>query len=137
MIWVSKPGQDTATSVWTAVTARVRLNTAGGNWLAADLRLKTSIQAWSGMNSADILIVTALKEELTAAREAGSAGYGENPGILAWERRDVDSSTPYLLGHYRTADNRSFSVASARSTRMGATAVSPVVSGRVERLKPT
>ena len=87
------------------------------------------------MSQVDVLIVTALKEEYEAAREAGLRGYAGNPGVAAWEDRGLETP-PYLIGNYVIAGGASMSVALARSVRMGSIATSPVVSSLVERLKP-
>lgn len=88
------------------------------------------------MSQVDVLIITALKEEYEAAQEAGLRGYADNPGIAAWEDRDLETPTPYVVGSYSVASGASMSVALARSTRTGANAIGPVVSSLVERLKP-
>lgn len=88
------------------------------------------------MGEVDVLIITALKEEYEAARTAGLAGYAGHPGVAAWEEREPESLTPYLVGTYVLADGSRMTVALARPTRMGATATAPVVSTLVERLRP-
>ncbi|MFF8974073.1 hypothetical protein [Streptomyces sp. NPDC014995] len=88
------------------------------------------------MGEVDALIITALKEEYDAARAAGSAGYAGHPGVGAWEEREPEPLTPYLVGRYALADGSSMTVALARPTRMGATATAPVVATLVERLGP-
>jgi nucleoside phosphorylase len=88
------------------------------------------------MAGVDVLIVTALREEHDAARDAGLAGFADHPGIVSWVERDAATPTPYLLGEYRTAAGHQFSVALARPTRMGGTSTGPVVAALVERLKP-
>ncbi|MBL1105011.1 TIR domain-containing protein [Streptomyces sp. 5-8] len=88
------------------------------------------------MGEVDVLIITALKEEYEAARAAGSAGYAGHPGVAAWEEREPESLTPYLVGTYVLADGSRMTVALARPTRMGATATAPVVATLVERLGP-
>lgn len=88
------------------------------------------------MGEVDALIITALKEEYDAARAAGSAGYAGHPGVGAWEEREPESLTPYLVGRYALADGSSMTVALARPTRMGTTATAPVVATLVERLGP-
>ncbi|MES5821139.1 TIR domain-containing protein [Streptomyces sp. RG80] len=90
----------------------------------------------TGVGEVDALIITALKEEYEAARSVGLAGYGGHPGVMAWEERESESLTPFLVGTYVLADGSSMTVALARPTRMGATATAPVVSTLVERLRP-
>ncbi|MFE0258196.1 TIR domain-containing protein [Streptomyces sp. NPDC059010] len=84
----------------------------------------------------DALIITALEEEYEAARSAGLAGYAGHPGVATWEKRGLESLTPFLVGTYVLADGSRMTVALARPTRMGATATAPVVSTLVERLRP-
>lgn len=88
------------------------------------------------MRGVDVLIVTALKEEYDAAREAGATPCAGNPGIAEWQPRDVDTPTPYLLGAYALAGGEQMSMALARPTRMGGTATAPIVAALVERLAP-
>jgi nucleoside phosphorylase len=88
------------------------------------------------MTEVDVLIITALKIEYDAARDAGSAGYAANPGVSSWEDQGLETPVPFLLGDYILADGSRLSVALARPTRMGGTATAPVVSSLVERLKP-
>ena len=88
------------------------------------------------MSKVDVLIIAALKEEYEAAREVGIRGYAGNPGIEAWEDRDLETPTPYVVGSYVVESGAYMSVALARPTRMGGTAISPVVSSLVERLQP-
>src|ERR1700687_4578403 len=72
----------------------------------------------------DVLIITALPEEYEAAREAGLHGYASNPGITAWEDRDRETTTPYIVGNYVAAGGAHMSVALARPTRMASNATS-------------
>ncbi|WP_128428471.1 TIR domain-containing protein [Streptomyces cyaneus] len=88
------------------------------------------------MGEVDALVITALKDEYDAARAAGSAGYADNPGVMAWEERERESTTPYLVGKYLLADGSHMTVGLARPTRMGSAATAPVVSSLVERLRP-
>jgi nucleoside phosphorylase len=88
------------------------------------------------MSQVDVLIITALKEEYEAARDAGLRGYADNSGIAAWEDRDPRTPTTYIIGNYVAAGGAYMSVALARPTRMGSTATSSLVSSLVERLKP-
>jgi nucleoside phosphorylase len=88
------------------------------------------------MGQVDVLIVTALKEEYEAARDAGLRGYADNSGIKAWGDRDPKTPMPYIIGNYVAAGGAYMSVALARPTRMGSTATSSLASSLVERLKP-
>jgi nucleoside phosphorylase len=90
----------------------------------------------AGVGEIDALIITALKEEYEAARSVALAGYAGHPGVAAWEERESESLTPFLVGTYVLADGSRMTVALARPTRMGATATAPVVSTLVERLRP-
>jgi nucleoside phosphorylase len=88
------------------------------------------------MSQADVLVITALKEEYEAARDAGLRGFADNPGIAAWEDRDRETAAPYIIGNYFVASGACMSVALARPTRMGGTAAGTLASILVERLKP-
>ncbi len=81
------------------------------------------------MMRTDVLIVTALALEHTAAKEALAA-----MGVVL-EPRDQSTSLPYLAGTL-PASGRTLSVSLARPTRMGATATAPIAAGLVERLTP-
>jgi nucleoside phosphorylase len=78
---------------------------------------------------ADVLIVTALPLEHTAAVEAFAA-----IGV-ALKPQDQKTALPYLTGTM-TTPGRTLSVSLARPTRMGATATAPIAAGLAERLKP-
>jgi len=88
------------------------------------------------MSQADVLVITALKEEYAAARDAGLRGFADNPGIAAWEDRDRKTPAPYIVGNYFAASGACMSVALARPTRMGGAAAGALASILVERLKP-
>jgi nucleoside phosphorylase len=79
----------------------------------------------------DVLIITALKEELDAARDAGV-----QMGVAEWEDHDGGTTTPYLLGKYRNVGGNGLTIALARPTRMGGTATAPITASLAERLKP-
>jgi len=81
------------------------------------------------MMRTDVLIVTALALEHTAAKEALAA-----IGVVL-EPRDQTTALPYLAGRM-PAFSGTLSVALARPTRMGATATAPIAAGLVERLTP-
>ena len=89
------------------------------------------------MTHVDVLIVTALKSEYVAARDAGTVRVANDFGISFWDEKDLDTPTPYLLGNYRRRGGGDLLIALARPTRMGANSTGPVVSSLVERLKPT
>ncbi len=76
---------------------------------------------------ADVLIITALREELAAAREAG------RPRISRWEERDAGSSAPYLWGEYAGR----WSVALARPTGMSGRSTAPIATALADKLKPS
>ena len=52
------------------------------------------------MSEIDVLIVTALKEEHEAARDAALAACAGGNGVAVWENRDTATATPYLFGKY-------------------------------------
>jgi nucleoside phosphorylase len=76
---------------------------------------------------ADVLIITALREEFEAAREAGLAG------IPRWEDRDPGSSAPYLRGEYAGR----WSVALARPTAASGRSAGPITTTLADRLRPS
>lgn len=88
------------------------------------------------MPEIDVLIVTALKDEYEAARDAAGRGYGPHPGVSVWADGGLETPVPFRYGEYRLADGGRITVALARPTRMGGTATAPVVSSLVERLAP-
>lgn len=89
------------------------------------------------MAKVDVLVVTALKEEYEAAKLAAQSDGGQKPGVGAWEERDSDTPSPFILGSYAAEGRVFFTIALARPTRMGGTATAPIVATLVERLKPT
>ncbi|RKH15984.1 hypothetical protein D7X74_16830 [Corallococcus sp. CA047B] len=88
------------------------------------------------MNNIDVLIITALKEEHDAARDAALIRSKDGSGISAWEEHDGDTNTPYLVGDYEVSDRHTIRVALARPTRMGGTATASIAAGLAERLRP-
>ncbi|HXO70181.1 MAG TPA: hypothetical protein VN838_14555, partial [Bradyrhizobium sp.] len=87
------------------------------------------------MLKVDALIVAALQMEYEAAKSIGTKVDGT--GVEAWDERDGDSPSPYLIGKYDLPNRRSLSIALARPTRMGGGATAPLAASLVERLKPT
>ncbi|WP_305785522.1 Ltp family lipoprotein [Symbioplanes lichenis] len=83
------------------------------------------------MNHVDVLVVTAIPEELKAARDVAS------DRVARWEPREVDKSSPYIWGEYRVDGGRGFTVALARPLRMGGRAAGPFVTTLVDRLQPS
>ena len=69
------------------------------------------------MSKVDVLIVTALKEEYDAAREAGKAAQGRGSGIASWEERGKGTPTPYLFGEYIVDGKVCMMVALAHPTK--------------------
>jgi nucleoside phosphorylase len=78
-------------------------------------------------DQADVLIITALREEFEAAKEAGLAR------IPRWEERDTGSSAPYLRGEYAGR----WSVALARPTAMSGRSAGPIATTLADRLRPS
>lgn len=78
-------------------------------------------------DQADVLIVTALREEFEAAREAGRAH------VAQWEEREPGSPAPYLWG--RCAGR--WSVALARPAAMGGRSTGPIATTLADRLRPS
>jgi nucleoside phosphorylase len=76
---------------------------------------------------ADVLIVTALREEFEAAREVGLAGGAR------WEERDAGGSAPYLRAEYAGR----WSVALARPTAASGRSAGPITTSLADRLRPS
>jgi nucleoside phosphorylase len=72
---------------------------------------------------ADVLIITALREEFDAAKEA----------IPHWDERDPGGSAPYLWGEYAGR----WSVALARPTAMSGRSAAPITTTLADRLRPS
>lgn len=102
---------------------------------AGDIGPPPSADSSRTMPDIDVLLITALKEEHDAARDAALSHTG-GPGVAAWEERDTDTATPYLLGTYVGSDGSRMLVALARPTRMGATSTAPIAAALAERLRP-
>jgi tetratricopeptide (TPR) repeat protein/nucleoside phosphorylase len=85
----------------------------------------------------DVLIITALPEELAAARAAGLADGSGGPGVGRWEERDAGGTVPFLRGVYVTRDGRRLSVALARPTAMGGRETGPFAATLTDRLQPS
>ena len=70
----------------------------------------------------DVLIITALREELEAARKAG---------VTSWQEHDGAGAAPYLLGSVN-----GLSVALARATAMGGRSIGAFTAQLVVKLQP-
>src|SRR4051794_13217424 len=88
------------------------------------------------MLAVDALIITALKEEYEAARDAGQAEIAGNPGVKAWKDPDVPGPAPYILGEFVMAGRAPLSIALARPTRQGSNAAGVVAAGLSAHLTP-
>lgn len=76
------------------------------------------------MQTIDVLVITALKDEYDAALAvAGDAG---------WTAHDEDGAAPYV-----TARHGGLAVALARPTRMGGRSTGPIVTTLTDKLRPT
>ena len=84
----------------------------------------------SSMDKIDVLIITALPEELQAARMAAN-------GVVRWQQRDTGDLPPYLAGVYDVQNGVQLSVALARATRMSGRSVGVVSTALTDHLKPT
>lgn len=89
------------------------------------------------MDRVDVLVVAALREELDAAKKAGSAIAPGGPGVLRWEKRDLDGAPPFLWGEYHVDGKARFTVALARPTLMGGRSAGPLAASLADRLRPT
>lgn len=87
------------------------------------------------MADVDVLVVTALPEELDAVRDVAAAGTAGDPGVESWVEFS-DDPPPYQLGEYRLAAGGSLVVALARPIEMGGTATGAVAGLLAERLRP-
>jgi nucleoside phosphorylase len=88
------------------------------------------------MAEVDVLIIAALKIEYDAVLNVGLAGQLGNPGVSSWQDQGRETTVPFVQGDYALANGDRLALAVARPTRMGGTAIAPVVSSLVERLKP-
>jgi len=86
---------------------------------------------------ADVLIITALREELEAAKGAGLAPAPGEPGVSRWEESDARSSAPYWWGEYLGRGGRQWTVALARPTGMSGRLTAPTTTTMVDRLRPS
>jgi nucleoside phosphorylase len=89
------------------------------------------------MSKVDVLIITALKAEFEAAREAALQKAPNVNGITSWEEKDLDTPTPYLVGDYNIqGKGKLIKIALARPTRMGVSSTAPVTANLVTKLGP-
>lgn len=82
------------------------------------------------MSHVDLLVITALPEELDAAKEAA----GDD---ARWQEQDRDGGPPYLLGEIHTSTGGHLTVALARPTRMSGRVTGPVATALIQSLRPT
>ena len=85
----------------------------------------------------DVLLITALKIEYDAARDAAISKTQSGNGVVSWTERSVDLGIPFLFGEYSIEGRRSISVALARPTRMGANTTGPLAGTLVGQLRPS
>ena len=84
----------------------------------------------------DVVLVAAIAEEFTAAKEAFSASQSNSFGVLEWiEKREVDGA-PYTTGIFHHDGRPLFSIGLAVPTRMGGIRTSSLSSVLAERLQP-
>jgi hypothetical protein len=89
------------------------------------------------MSKVDVLIITALKAEFEAAREAALQKAPNVNGITSWEEKDLDTPTPYLVEDYNIqGKGKLIKIALARPTRMGVSSTAPVTANLVTKLGP-
>jgi nucleoside phosphorylase len=81
------------------------------------------------MSDVDVLVVTALPEELDAAREAAGGG-------ARWQEHDRDGSAPYLLGEIAASGGGRLTVALARPTRMSGRVTGATTAALAQSLRP-
>ncbi|GAA2039922.1 hypothetical protein GCM10009779_27570 [Polymorphospora rubra] len=114
---------------------------AGERWHlprpGTDLYLQCSgVGMEDGMTSVDILIMTALQEEYSAARTVGSTLACAAGRPTQWQDRDRGAANPYEYTEIAETHGGVLAVALARPVRMGGRSISPAAAGLVERLKP-
>jgi nucleoside phosphorylase len=81
----------------------------------------------------DALVITALKLEHDCFKKAASS---LNDPKVVWTKMDEREPTPYLAGLATFSDGRTYSMALARPTRMGADSTSVVAANLAAKLKP-
>jgi nucleoside phosphorylase len=86
---------------------------------------------------ADVLLITALRVELEAAKDAARVRSPGRPGVARWEERDAGGSAPYWWGEYISGGGRRWSVALARPTAMSGRSTAPIATNLVDRLRPS
>jgi len=89
------------------------------------------------MEPISILIITALKEEFEAARDAALIG-PKTYGVTAWQEPDPSdvNSTPFIFGEFVSSHDTRLNIALARPPRMGTPSTAPISAALAERLKP-
>ena len=92
---------------------------------------------WMANDRADVLIITALREELEAAKAAGLARSPGGPGVAGWEERGVRGLPPYWWGECCGNGGRRWSVALARPNGMSGRSTGPIATSLVDRLRPS
>jgi nucleoside phosphorylase len=88
------------------------------------------------MGRVDVLVITALPEELDAAKAAGLASTPAGTGVPRWEERDLNGAPPFSVGKYRVNGRTQFTVAMARPTQMGGRASGSFATFLIDRLRP-
>jgi len=89
----------------------------------------------TNIEAVDVVLITALKEEYDAAKEAFS-GPSDAGGVREWVDVQTDRAATYIVGTFILNERPLFTVAIARPTRMGANSTGPIATLLVERLKP-
>ena len=88
-------------------------------------------------NVVDVLVITALKDELEAFKRAAKWHAGRHRGVRSWRIVSLTDEISYEIGDYHIEGKGLFSIALARPERMGGIALAPVATLLADRLKPT
>jgi nucleoside phosphorylase len=88
------------------------------------------------IETADVVLITAIDEEFETAKTVFSAASAGEDGVRDWTERETISSAPHLTGHFFLNGIACFRVALAKPTRMGANRIGHLATVLVERLKP-
>lgn len=84
----------------------------------------------------DVVLITAIKEEYEAAKDAFSADDTIGDGVREWHEQNAASRIPYVSGTFYCGGSVLFQIALARPPRMGGISTAQVASVLIDRLSP-
>lgn len=100
------------------------------------LNRKIGVAGESSLDTVDVLLITAIKEEFEAAKQAFRATHSAGDGVQSWQDCTEHTNAPYWLGTFFCDAKPLFRIALAQSTRMGAIRTGQLATTLVERLSP-